>query len=269
MASPLASPTPWDLVAQEYAEVTTPFFARYAEVALDRTGVRAQRRVLDIAAGPGTLSLLAAKRGCQTTAIDFAPAMIDELRAQAAHAQVTIAAQVADGQALPFPDATFDAAFSMFGLIFFPDRAQGFREMLRALVPGGVGAISSWQPMERFPLLSDIFAALRDRLPNLPFGGGKAPLGEPAEIVAEMSAAGFDAIQVEEVSATEDVSTLDEAWAFMSRGSAPFALLQKSLGESAWHDVERDIVATLRKKYGPGPQRLTMTAYLGVGRKPG
>jgi SAM-dependent methyltransferase len=268
MASPLASPTPWNLVAQEYAEVTTPFFARYAEVALHRAGVRAGTRVLDIAAGPGTLSLLAAKRGCATTAIDFAPAMIDELRAQATRAQVTVTAQVADGQALPFADASFEAAFSMFGLIFFPDRIQGFREMLRVLVPGGTGCIASWQPMDRFPLLRDIFTALRELLPNLPFGDGKAPLGDPAEIVTEMSAAGFTGIAVEEISATEDIATLDEAWWFMSRGSAPFALLKKNLGEATWQGVERGLLEALRKKYGSGPQRLTMTAYLGMGRKP-
>lgn len=269
MASPLSSPTPWDLVAQEYALVTTPFFARYAEVALDRAGVRAGTKLLDIAAGPGTLSLLAAKRGCPTTAIDFAPAMIDELRVQAARAQVTVTAQVADGQALPFADASFEAAFSMFGLIFFPDRVQGFREMLRVLLPGGTGAITSWQPMDRFPLLRDIFAALRDLLPNLPFAAGKAPLGEPAEIVAEMSAAGFTGVSVEEISASEEAATLDEAWSFMSRGSAPFALLRKNLGEEAWQGVERGLLETLRKQYGSGPQRLTMTAYLGMGKKPG
>jgi len=42
-----------------------------------------------------------------------------------------VTAQVADGQALPFADGEFEAAFSMFGLMFFPDRAKGFAELRR------------------------------------------------------------------------------------------------------------------------------------------
>lgn len=268
MSNPLASPTSWDLVADEYAEVTAPFFENYARVALDRACVGHGTRVLDVAAGPGTLSLTAARRGCQVTAVDFASGMLSRLRASAARAGLRVETQVADGQALPFLPASYDAAFSMFGLIFFPDRQKGFAEMLRVLAPGGVGAIASWQPMERFPMLRDIFKAIRTLLPNLPFGGGKAPLGEPDEIVSEMASVGFTSVVVEEVSACAEAPTLDEAWTFMRRGSAPFALLERTLGESAWRELERGIVADLRRQYGSGPQKLTMTANLGIGRKP-
>jgi SAM-dependent methyltransferase len=227
MSNALTSPSPWDLVAKEYSEVTAPFFQNYARVALDRTGVRAGTRVLAIAAGPGTLSLAAAKRGCLVTALDFAPAMLAELRTAVADAGLAVETQTADGQALPFAAESYEAAFSMFGLIFFPDRQKGFREMLRVLARGGVGAIASWQPMERFFLLSDIFKAIATLLPNLPFGGGKAPLGEPDEIVSEMSSAGFASVVVEEVCASLEAPTLDEAWTFMRRRSAPFVLLER------------------------------------------
>jgi ubiquinone/menaquinone biosynthesis C-methylase UbiE len=268
MSNPLASPLPWDLAAKDYANVTAPFFRNYAEVALDRAGVAVGSRVLDVAAGPGTLALLAALRGCHTTAVDFSPRMIDELRSKAVAAGAVVDAQVADGQALPIRDAAFDAAFSMFGLMFFPDRAKGLREMLRVLVPGGVAVISSWQPMERFPILSDIFAAVREILPDLPLGGDKAPLVALAEIVSEMRAAGFESIAAEEVSASAESPTLDDAWSFMHRGSPPLALIRKNIGEAAWHNVERGIVESLRRKYGSGAQKMTMVANLGVGRKP-
>jgi ubiquinone/menaquinone biosynthesis C-methylase UbiE len=268
MSNPLASPTSWDLGAKDYAEVTAPFFENYARVALDRAGVGPGTRVLDIATGPGTLSLAAARRGCQVTAVDFAPSMLDELNALAASSGLRVESRIADGQALPFSTASYDAAFSMFGLIFFPDRHKGFEEMLRVLAPGGVGAITSWQPMERFPLLRDVFKAIRTLLPNLPFGGGKASLGEPADILSEMSGAGFTAVVVEEVSASVETASLDEAWTFLRRGSAPFALLERTLGDSAWRALERGILADLRSQYGTGPQRLTMTANLGLGRRP-
>ncbi|HEY5961399.1 MAG TPA: methyltransferase domain-containing protein, partial [Polyangiaceae bacterium] len=257
MSSPLASPVSWDLVAREYAKVTAPFFANYANAALELAQVQAGSRLLDIAAGPGTLSLLAAQRGCKVTAIDFAPNMIEELKAEANSRGVHVDTIVGDGQALPLDSHQFDAAFSMFGLIFFPERAKGFKEMHRTLAPGGVGLVASWQPMERFAMLADVFGALRSLLPNLPFGDGKAPLGEPSEIVGEMTAAGFESVRVEEVSASAEAPNLDQAWSFLSRGSAPFALVRRGIGETAWQGVEQGIVARLREKYGSGAQTLT------------
>jgi SAM-dependent methyltransferase len=268
MSNPLASPLSWDLVVRDYTEITAPFFENYANAALDRAGVRAGTRVLDVAAGPGTLTLPAARRGCRVHAVDFSPGMIDSLQAGAQRAGLSVDAQVADGQSLPFADGSFDAAFSMFGLIFFPDRIKGFRELLRVLVPGGTAIVASWQPMERFPMLSDIFIAMHEILPDLPFGGGKAPLGEPGDFHDEMGAAGFESIAVEQVSASAEAPTLDQSWDFLYRGSAPFALIHRKIGDSAWKDLERGIIAALRKKYGSGKQTLTMTANLGVGRKP-
>lgn len=269
MSNPLATPLPWELAAKDYAEVTAPFFRNYAAVALDRASLANGAHVLDVAAGPGTLAVLAAQRGYRTTAVDFSPKMIDELRAAATLAGIAIETHVADGQALPMADASFDAAFSMFGLMFFPDRARGFREMLRVLVPGGVGAMASWQPMERFPMLCDVMAAIRELLPGLPFSGDKPVLASSQDIVDEMSGAGFAAVSVEELSASVEAPTLDEAWRFMFRGSPPLGLVRHKLGEAAWGNVERGIVDSLHRKYGPGRQTLTMVANLGMGRRPG
>jgi hypothetical protein len=156
----------------------------------------------------------------------------------------------------------------MFGLMFFPDRNRGFREMLRVLVPGGVAVIPSWQPMDRFPFLCDIFAALCELLPDLPFGGGKEVLATLDEIAEKMRGAGYEAIEAQEISAAAEAPTLDDAWSFMSRGSPPLALLRKNIGDEAWFKVEQGIVATLRRRHGQGPQKLTMNANLGIGRRP-
>lgn len=267
MSNPLATPLPWNLAAKDYAEFTAPFFANYAAAALDRAQVTKGTRVLDVAAGPGTLALLAAARGCQTTAIDFSPSMIEQLNARAKRENLAVDARVGDGQALPLADASFEAAFSMFGLMFFPDRAAGFKEMLRVLVPGGLGAIASWQPVESVPMAAEVFTTMREFLPGLPFGGAQAPLVSATEVLNEMQAAGFRSVVVEEVSATAEAPSLDEAWTFMFRGSPPLGLVRQKVGEETWLRIEQGIVAALRRKYGSGPQKLTMTANLGLGRK--
>ena len=146
---PLSTPWVWDTIADGYASDFVPLFSLYAADALALAELPPNAHVLDVAAGPGTLALLAARTARHVAAVDFAEAMVSQLQRRAAEQRVTnVEVRVADGQALPFADATFDAAFSMFGLMFFPDRSAGFRELARVVKPGRRAAVSSWAPAE-------------------------------------------------------------------------------------------------------------------------
>jgi SAM-dependent methyltransferase len=267
-ASPLADPFAWDLVADGYAEEVVPMFERFAERALELGAVQAGSRVLDVATGPGTLALLAARHGAEVTAVDFSSAMIERLRSRAAGQGLeNVRAVVGDGQALELPDRVFDAAFSMFGVIFFPDRARGFGEMARVLAPRGRAVISSWPPVEGVPLLASIFASVRAHVPGLPFGAGRTPLGEPDDIRREMSAAGFVDVHVEEFTGGHDFPSMAEAWRSLARSTAPLALLRRKLGDVAWQPVAERIHADLVSRFGSGPVHLEALAYIGIGRR--
>src|SRR3546814_13231114 len=56
-----------------------------------------------------------------------------------------VEARVMDGQALALEDASFDAVFSIFGVIMFPDWRKGLAEMARVTRPGGQGVIVTWR----------------------------------------------------------------------------------------------------------------------------
>ena len=113
--SPLAVAGPWDRVAEGYVTETVPFLEGYARRAMGLVEIAPSARVLDVAAGPGTLSFLLASRVKEVVAVDFAPSMIEQLRMIAVRDGVkNVEASVMDGQALSLPDASFDAAFSMF-----------------------------------------------------------------------------------------------------------------------------------------------------------
>jgi ubiquinone/menaquinone biosynthesis C-methylase UbiE len=60
-----------------------------------------------------------------------------------------VSVSVEDGQALPFPDRSFDAVLCNFGLMFFPDPVRGLSEFRRVLRPGGRVAISVNTVVER------------------------------------------------------------------------------------------------------------------------
>jgi ubiquinone/menaquinone biosynthesis C-methylase UbiE len=136
--NPLSASEPWNLVADGYAETTMLVFEEFADEAIAAVKLKPNSTVLDVACGPGTLALRLAHHAAQVHGIDFSEAMLAIFRnkiEQAGHRNIAL--HCGDAQTLPYADATFDAAFSLFGLMFFPDRQKGFAEIHRTLKPGG------------------------------------------------------------------------------------------------------------------------------------
>jgi SAM-dependent methyltransferase len=113
--------------------------------ALELIGVEPGERLLDIASGRGDSALLAAReRGCVVTGIDYGAGAVVAARraAEAAGIGDRVAFRVADAEALPFQDESFDAALCECSLCTFPDKRRALAEMRRVLRPGGRVAIA-------------------------------------------------------------------------------------------------------------------------------
>lgn len=108
--------------------------------------LRAGERVLDVAAGNGNATLAAARRFADVTSTDYVPALLDKGRARAAAEGLAVQFEVADAEALPFADASFDVVLSTFGAMFTPDHRRCAGEMLRVLRPGGRIGLANWTP---------------------------------------------------------------------------------------------------------------------------
>ena len=268
--SPLSSPAAWDRVATGYETDIAPVFESYAHEALRIAGVKPGMSVVDVAAGPGTLAALASKAGAGVSAIDFSEEMIGLLQQRIVNQDLAhITAVVGDGMALPFADASFDAAFSMFGLMFFPNRARGFAELLRVLKPGANAVISSWVPMTRVPLMVATFSFLGEQFPDLMPAKPLPPVLSDAESChAEMSAVGFVAVEVKEHTASFTVPSMAEMVTSFVRSNAVIAGLAHRAGDR-WPGTEEKLLARLTEHFGPGEQVMSMTALLTSGTRQG
>jgi SAM-dependent methyltransferase len=263
-AGPLATPEPWDMVSDAYTAEVLPQFELFSADALRLAGLPADATIADVAAGPGTLALMAAADGAKVSALDFSPAMIANLERRAHRLGLKLDVRLGDGQALPFAADAFDGAFSMFGLMFFPDRGAGFRELRRVLRPGGRAVVSSWAPMDG-PFLA-MMKALREILTFLP-PPKPLPMGEPGQIREEMEAAGFREVAVHPCAHPLVYASLDEFWGRAQRTAAPILLLRKKVGEEKWSEVSAGVQERLRNELGTGPQTMSGLAYLGIGTK--
>src|ERR1700712_2225263 len=104
-------------------------------------------RVLDVATGSGNGAIAAARR-CWGGAVglDFVPALLERGRERAAAERLGVEFVEGDAQDLPFADATFDVAMSIFGAMFAPDQQRTARELVRVVKPGGRIGMANWVP---------------------------------------------------------------------------------------------------------------------------
>ena len=108
-----------------------------AEALCDAVDPHPGERVLDVACGSGTAALVAERRYCEVTGIDYVPELIEQATARAAANGQSVDFRVGDAQDLPFPDDSFDVILSVYGVQFAPDQEQAARELLRVCKPGG------------------------------------------------------------------------------------------------------------------------------------
>ena len=116
------------------------------ETLCEAVDLRAGQQVLDVAAGNGNASLAAARRWCKVVATDYVPALLERARERARADRLQMEFQEADAEALPFPDARFDAVLSTFGVMFTPDQERAAAEMARVCRPGGKIGLANWTP---------------------------------------------------------------------------------------------------------------------------
>lgn len=131
--------------AGDYATFAQPMEAGAIEF-FDRLGLPAGTRLLDIGCGAGQLTIPAARCGIHVTGLDLAQNLVDHANARAKAEGLDLDIRQGDAEAIPFPDASFDAVMSFIGSMFAPRPDLVASEMARVCRPGGQMIMGNWTP---------------------------------------------------------------------------------------------------------------------------
>ncbi len=112
----------------------------------ERLDLRPGARVLDVAAGNGNATLAFARRFHDVTSTDYVQDLLDKGSARAAAESLNVRFQIADAEALPFADDSFDATVSTFGVMFTPNQKTAASELMRVTQDGGKIGLANWTP---------------------------------------------------------------------------------------------------------------------------
>lgn len=182
---------------------------------LDRVAVQRGDRVLELAAGPGSLGATWSQLVGPTGAVvvsDIAPGMVDVVRRRNS-ALVNVETAVIDAAAIDLPDSSFNVVACRMGLMFTPDPSIACSEILRVLRTGGRLGALTWSGIEHNPWMTCVgIAAMANGLVRggPPVGpGGIFSLGDPAELEQLAKRAGFVDVTVEAIDITFRADTVE------------------------------------------------------------
>jgi SAM-dependent methyltransferase len=205
-----------------------------------RLAPKAGERVLDVATGTGWAARLAAQRGAAVTGLDLHADLIDAAKQLAAEAKLRIAFDVGDAEALPYPDASFDAAMSTFGVMFCARPEAAAAELARVTKKGGRLALVTWAVEGTlagvFKTMKPYMAPPAGNPPPSPFAWGST------QRVHELLGGAFE-LAFETGTTTLREPSGQAVWELFVEAYGPTKTLAASLDAARRKQLERDFAA--------------------------
>ena len=259
---------------RKWSELIDEAASGISERVVELAGVEPGSRVLDVAAGYGEPSLTAAKAAGpegSVVATDISAEMISFGRERAAGAGLAnIEFVESDAASLEFPENSFDAALSRWGIIFEPDGEAAATRIRGFLVPGARMAISSWGPPDRVPFLAIPMRTAMQRLEvSPPPPGTPGPLSRPTPeaLGGLLEVAGFSDVEVEEADVTLEWPSPEEFTTFIREIAPPIRAMIDPHPPEVQDETWAAITEAIRQAAADdGKVRLSNLALLAAGR---
>jgi ubiquinone/menaquinone biosynthesis C-methylase UbiE len=220
--------------------------------------------VLETAAGTGVVTRAVASAlpsSARLVVTDLNQAMLDIARPRLSQ-DTRIIWKQADALALPFADQSFDLVICQFGVMFFPDKYQGFKEAHRVLRPSGHFLFSVWDGISDNEFADVVTDALAQIFPNDPPRFlARTPHGyhDADEIRRDLVAAGFSHVQLEVIAHLSRCdSPRDPAMGYCQ--GTPLRNEIVARDSAALERATQQVSEALAQRFGNGPVKGKMQA---------
>lgn len=258
---------------QTWAELQSPMDRQLeplGRAAMAALAPRAGERILDIGCGSGATTVMLAEAVApngEAVGVDISRPMLDVARRRA-EGVTGVSFREADAQAAAFEPASFDAAYSRFGVMFFADPLEAFANIRRALRPRGRLGFICWRaPVENpFMMLPMMAAAQHVSPPPPPEPGAPGPFAfaDPERVRSILGGAGFQGVEIAPHDQKIGSGDLETSLGLALRVGPLGALLRE-------HPEQRDrVVASVREALaahqGPEGVRLESAAWIVTAR---
>ncbi len=177
--------------------------------------------------------------------------------------------RTADGTSLPFESRSFDAVICQFGMMFFPDKADGAREAFRVLTPGGTYLFNVWDSLAHNPApriahetVARFFPADPPTFYSVPFS-----YHDPEVIETLLRGVGFGDIAVERVAREGANPSAADAATGLIEGNPIYGEIMQRKPE-ALGEIKAAVAAALARELGEGPLRAPLHAFVATARRP-
>ena len=238
-----ASRTSWSTVAPDWGELIEDIDVQLGAAAqwmIEAVSLAPGERVLELAGGPGTLSLIAAAAvGPEGRVIcsDFAEPMVETARRRIEHEGAhNIECRVVDAQAIDLPDGSVDVVLCRMGYMLMGDPAAALRESGRVLRSGGRLALAVWSDAAANPWGAVPMQAVMGHLgapPPPPGTPGLWALADEQHVRGLMSDAGLGEVRAELLDDETPYDSAEEWLATIARLAGPLRVLLANLDDAA------------------------------------
>jgi SAM-dependent methyltransferase len=238
----------WSSVATDWAQLTDRIDRQLRTAAawiIDELALEPGQRVLELAGGPGTLSMMAAgavSPGGHVIYSDFAGPMVDAARSRLqGEGAPSVEYRVIDAETIDLPDASVDAVACRMGYMLMADPAAALRESARVLAPGGRIALAVWSDPASNPWGALPMQAVASQL-----GGPPAPANAPglwaladqARLNGLLEDTGFQSIRIEKLDDTVEFESAEQWIEVTRRLAGPLKALLANLDDETRAAIE-------------------------------
>ena len=238
-------------------------FEDYASDIVRRATDLDAAHVVELAAGTGIVSRKlrdGLSPNSRLTVTDLNPPMLEVAKAKFNDDEYVEFSQV-DAMSQPFEDNSIDLVLCQFGVMFFPDKAAGFREIRRVLTPGGHFLFNAWGSMNSCPYSQIIYDIGAELFPDKPPNFYRVPFsyGDIDEALGHLKEGGFEDIRHETINLNKEV----QDWQAFCKGAVfgnPLIDEINQHGTFSPEEVMNKIFAALEIEFGGAPTTMPLQA---------